>query len=256
MADPPRIDVDELTARGYTRVPRLLDSDSLREFEGVVSAAARALARRRGIAESSHEPLIDLMKRGGQHRVRLFGMLKQLFVVQRMSVTIGDRLAAGGFLSWAGIEAPAIWPTLRVDLPDEGTYLLPMHQDYGSMHCHRAWRVWIALRDLDVHHGTMRMVPGSHTRGCLPHDTSDPNYPRVLPSLYEGQPIVELTVRAGDAILFNPLLLHESVPNRSERIKFVLLLQVQDASTLADPDDPKDALYDFARIAAVRSGGN
>jgi uncharacterized membrane protein len=51
---------------------------------------------------------------------------------------------------------------------------------------------------------------------------------------------------------FNPLLLHTWVAGEGSRIKYVLLIQVQDLATLADPDDSLDPITQRLKMAAAR----
>jgi ectoine hydroxylase-related dioxygenase (phytanoyl-CoA dioxygenase family) len=66
--------------------------------------------------------------------------------------------------------------------------------------------------------------------------------------------VEELTVSAGDGVLFSPFLVHGSVANRSDRVKLVMLVQIQDLSTMFDPDDASDEIGRQMRaIHAVRA---
>ena len=246
------IDLDELIGRGYTVIPDVVDENSLTEFESTIELLGRAQAETRQIATRAKEPLIELLSVGGQYRQTLFGLLKNLHIVQKISHVIGERLEDTGFFRWASLKVPLVWPTLRADLPCEETYMLPMHQDFGSTRCHTAWRLWIPLRRVDEHFGSMRVVARSHTRGILPHDMSDPRHPCVPHTHYSDLPVELLRLPAGHAVLFHPLVLHESVANCSDRIKFVLLLHIQDLATMVDPEDPNDELSSFLRLTNER----
>jgi hypothetical protein len=77
---------------------------------------------------------------------------------------------------------------------------------------------WVALSDAPVEAGCMRVIPGSHRLGALPHD-DDIN---PLNMIKRGQGIsgrfdsetgVAMPVRAGELSLHNTLLVHASGPN-------------------------------------------
>jgi ectoine hydroxylase-related dioxygenase (phytanoyl-CoA dioxygenase family) len=66
-----------------------------------------------------------------------------------------------------------------------------------------------------------------------------------------------LELPAGDGVLFNPWLVHGSVPNRSQRTKWVLLLHVQDLATFVNPDEPRDPVYAFLGLTErARTGSS
>ena len=243
------IDYARLERDGFLHLPNLVSPALLAEFEAVVDIVGRTGLARKRRAPSSREPFADLLQTGGDYRVRLFANLKNLRVVQEMGMAVSETLRTEGFLDWAGLEAPIVYPTLRADPPGEDKYLLPYHQDYATQ-CRRAWRLWIPLRDANARTGSMKVVPGTHRMGFIEHDTSDPAHPVVPASVLEGRDPVTIDLRGGDGILFNPLLVHASVPAEVERMKYVLLVQVQDLTTLADSEDPDDPLP--ARLETTR----
>lgn len=243
------IDYARLETDGYVHLSGLVPPDLLAEFETVVNRVGRTGLARKRRKPSSREPFADLLQTGGEYRVRLFANLKNLRVVQEMGMAVSERLRAEGFIDWAGLEAPLVYPTLRADPPGEAKYLLPFHQDYATQ-CRRAWRLWTPLRDASARTGTMKVVPGSHRLGFVAHDTADPARPVVPEAVLAGRESVTVDIPGGDGILFNPLLVHASVPAEVARMKYVLLVQVQDLTTLADPEDPDDPLP--ARLEMTR----
>lgn len=253
MNRPPRIDYDALEDRGFTIVPGLIGPDRLAAFEAQVAALGAAACRRLRITPTAEEPFVDLCRRGGGYWSLFYKLLERLFVLERMNTDVGERLAEWGFLDWAGFVSPAIWPDIRADPPDDGRMLLRVHQDFASTRCHRAWRLWVPLRRADPHRGTMRVYPGSHKHGLLPHDMDDARYPVAPERYWRDAPSEAIELPAGDGVLFHPLLLHESVPNRSARMKFTLLEQVQDLASLCDPDDPDDAMAGFIELTERRA---
>jgi len=245
------IDLAALHQRGYTAMDRLIDVEVLAEFELVMARLGEVGLERKGLSPQAADAMTDLLKTGGDYRARLFANLKNLQIVQEMGHCVSERLAADGFLDWAELIAPVIYPTLRADVPGETRYLLPMHQDYATQ-CRKAWRIWIPLRPANAQNGTMQVVPGSHHAGYIEHDTTDPAKPFVSPDRYGWREPLVLDLAAGDGILLDPLLVHGSVPADRDCMKYVLLVQIQDLTTMADPDDPDDPLPARLAMTAIR----
>ena len=82
----------------------------------------------------------------------------------------------------------------------------------------------------------MELVAGSHKHGQLEHTQDGPLRALIDEAAISEKHRVGIEARAGDAILFHPHILHRSVPNRSERVKFVILIQVQDGTELLGPN--------------------
>ena len=97
----------------------------------------------------------------------------------------------------------------------------------------------------------MRLYPGTHRRGVFALNLGDPSKPPIDRKEYAGIKPVVVDVKAGEGILINPLCLQASVPNRSNLTKFTLMIQVQDFTTVVDPDDPSDKLAKAYRTVAA-----
>lgn len=247
------LDFAQLEQDGYLVLPGLVQPRELARFEHDIALAGDRLAAQRRVARRSDEALADVLLAAGRHRPMLFDHVKRLLVLERLAVEVGVGLEEAGLLG--RVEVPIVWPTLRADLPGEDTYVLPLHQDYATTRSRTAWRLWIPLRDVDRVHGTMEVAPGSHRAGpfsYVPCSSDDWAIPREELS-GRGLGTITLELPAGHGVLFSPWLAHASVPNRSQRTKWVLLLHVQDLAAFADPDDPADPLRQFLDLTDVRT---
>lgn len=112
-----------------------------------------------------------------------------------------------------------------VKYPDMGEKFVAWHQDvtYWGFDPPVATTVWLAIDDADVENGCMRVIPGSHRAGMLPHGKS--TRPGNLLSVNQEIPIelvdektaIDFPLRAGQASLHDGLLVHGSNPNHSKR---------------------------------------
>jgi ectoine hydroxylase-related dioxygenase (phytanoyl-CoA dioxygenase family) len=240
------IDFDRLECDGFAVIPGLILSEELAGFEREIALVGEQLAAQRGIERRTAEAMADVLVAAGPNRAMLFDHVKRLFSVARLSVAIGAALEQAGLFRHNRISVPIIWPTLRADLPGEGSYELPLHQDYATTRCRTAWRMWIPLRDVDQQHGTMEVIPGSHNKGPYPYSASLAIERHEIDQ--RGLVAQSLELPAGDGVLFSPWLVHGSVPNRSQRTKWVLLLHLQDLATFVNPEEPRDPIYPFLEL--------
>ena len=241
----------ELTENGFQHIGELVPAELLDLFETQIHSLAVAGLEQKGLPVPETEPFAALLKTGGAFRTSLIGNLRNMDVVHMMASEVREKLKQLGFTEWAGLSVPLIYPTLRADPPAETTYLLPWHQDYATQ-CRKAWRLWIPLRDATPDTGSMSVVRGSHRLGYVEHDMTDPARPHVPEHLLTDLEQITLNMPRGSGVLFDPLLVHASVPARTPVTKFVLLIQVQDLTTLADPDSPDDPLASRLAMTARR----
>lgn len=254
-ATAPAIDFARLDRDGYVVLPGLVAAADLAEFERCIATAGERLASMRGVATDGKEPLAAVIKAAGKHRTLLFDHIKRLWVLERLSGEIGRWLEAQGLFGHSKIEVPILWPTLRADLPGETVYAFPLHQDYATTRSRTAWRLWIPLRDADDRRGTMKVAVGSHRKGPFRYVSENMSYPYVDEAELQrhGFETVSLDVPAGTGVLFDPRLVHGSVPNLSDRTKYVLLLHLQDLAAFADPANPDDPLRQFLDLTEIKN---
>ena len=112
----------------------------------------------------------------------------------------------------------------------------PLHQDYPywERFANDATRVATAMLFLDdsnVENGTLRVVPGSHTRGkWRTRSDSDPfGNLEIDPALDDEAAAVPVEVPAGSVVYFGAFLVHKSAPNRSGKDRRALLYSYQPA---------------------------
>jgi len=229
------IDEMELEERGFTLLPGLAPDTELADFEHAISELCGALVKTRSIERRYADPFVDVMLSDEEYRQYLFPLLRRLQVVERISARVGVWLTSSGFLDRNGFRVPLIWPAVRADLPNETNYQLPFHQDVISTISAKAWRIWLPMRRVDRHHGSMEVVAGSHRLGRLPTVDGSGVETQIDEAATPEHRRVCIEAAAGDGVLFHPDIIHRSVLNRSDRVKFVILIQIQDAAELYGP---------------------
>ena len=116
---------------------------------------------------------------------------------------------------------------------------VPWHQDsgYGRLEPPLDLTVWIALDDCTLDNGCLWVLPHSEQRGLQPHTGVG-----ALRGVVVEEPGIALPMRAGDAVLFGGLLLHRSLPNRTDTARVALYLRYCDPSVVmigeGSPDKP------------------
>jgi non-haem Fe2+, alpha-ketoglutarate-dependent halogenase len=151
------------------------------------------------------------------------------------------------FFSWAFALATeprvldAVEAILGHDLLISGTLIfckyprdpafVAWHQDtvYSNLHLTPSVSAWIALLDSTPDNGCMRVVPGSHLYGTLPHQEVHDS----ANLLKRGEEIqvdisesdaIDLALNAGEMSLHHHAIVHGSGPNRSDtkRLGFIV----------------------------------
>ncbi|MBC7529229.1 MAG: phytanoyl-CoA dioxygenase family protein [Chthonomonadaceae bacterium] len=112
--------------------------------------------------------------------------------------------------------------------PPEKGAPFPMHQDapYFPHDKHSMIAVILHFDDAPIEKGCVRVVPGTHKLGMLPHDKEGGWH---LPfSEYPVESAVPCEAEAGDALFFSYLTVHGSGVNVSQEARTTLLIQMRD----------------------------
>jgi hypothetical protein len=123
-------------------------------------------------------------------------------------------------------------PFARVFLckwPGEGSDLY-IHRDWmytDERRGARTYNVWVALQDITEHNGPLQVVPGTHRLDPMVRGTD------LNPSWLAHQDVladhmVQVTARAGDAVIFDNQLIHASPPNHTDEPRLVTAVGMRD----------------------------
>ena len=144
---------------------------------------------------------------------------------------VNDRLTAAASEVMGTPNVQLHHTKMFIKPPEKGSPF-PMHQDkpYFPHDNDSMIAVIIHFDDAPIEKGCVRVVPGSHKGGLLPHDPIGGHH-----LSFEEYPIesaIPCEAKAGDALFFSYLTIHGSGVNVSDEARTTLLIQ------LRDPSDP------------------
>ena len=212
---------------GYVHVPGLLTPDEAANYRTEVQSLMERLAAIRNIDAT-----------WGSAR-ELEGAAKTKILhchdVQFQSAAFA-RLIADERLT--GVAADIIGPNVQLHhtksfvKPAEIGSPFPLHQDapYFPHDNHSMIAAIIHFDDAPLEKGCLRVMPGSHKLGMLPHIGAGGWH--LDPQEYPVENATPLPAKAGDAVFFSYLTIHGSGINTSDEARTTLLIQMR------DPADP------------------
>jgi hypothetical protein len=135
-----------------------------------------------------------------------------------------------------GCEEVALFTDkLNLKRPREGSRFR-WHQDspywaHVCRHLERLPNAMVALDDASEENGCLRVVAGSHTRGCLPGLAGEGVLGPLFtdPRCFDASRQVPAVMPAGSVLFFSPHTVHGSEPNRSDAPRRALLFTYQPA---------------------------
>lgn len=116
--------------------------------------------------------------------------------------------------------------------PPENGSPFPLHQDapFFPHERHSMIAAIIHFDDAPIERGCLRVVPGSHKLGLLPHQSE--GLWHLPTNKYPIESATPIPAEAGDVLFFSYLTIHGSGINTSDKARTTLLVQMR------APDDP------------------
>jgi hypothetical protein len=126
--------------------------------------------------------------------------------------------------------------------PGDATSEMPLHQDWSFVHEPElaSVHIWCPLVDVDHQNGCLAVVPGSHHLSDTVRAFADDCPFREQYPLIRERFVVELPMKAGEAVFFDGRLIHSSPPNVSSNRRVT-------AQAIGIPNE--SAIYHWWRIS-------
>jgi len=114
--------------------------------------------------------------------------------------------------------------------PGQPTYV-SWHQDgrYSGLQGRQAPSIWIALSESTPQNGCLRVIPGSHLQGPLPHQETFAehnmlNHGEQITAPLDESTAIDVVLQPGEMSLHHVDMVHGSAPNRSggKRVGFII----------------------------------
>ena len=124
-----------------------------------------------------------------------------------------------------------------------------MHQDspYWPIEPMALWSCWLPFDPATLENGCMTAIPGSHTRGPLPHVHVTDDY--VVPEAhYDPRDVVAIPMQPGTGLFFHSLLLHGTAENTSPQPRRAITMSYMAAEYRYTGKAPKP---EYLRISGV-----
>jgi ectoine hydroxylase-related dioxygenase (phytanoyl-CoA dioxygenase family) len=132
---------------------------------------------------------------------------------------------------------------------------IPAHQDWTFVNeeLYNSYNVWTALHDIDPENGGLYMVPQSHHRFLnRQRATPLPIFKCPCDGMQEEMmaQAVPITLKAGQAVIFNSRLVHGSFVNKSDQARIAMAMEITEAEApllhyYLSPDTA-NTLYEYA----------
>jgi len=231
----PCSELERFRREGFLRIGPLVDGERLLRMREEFEERVRREARQYGLPSEWYRLSVfqfrDLWREGGSFLERL-----------------KDRVVLDAVRTLLGVERVRLVFDYLISKPAGGAHVAFWHQDapYLPIEPQRVVSCWMALDEVTRESGPLKFVVGSHLQGAaapVRHGDAEPDF--------KGREVIEATLSAGEAVLFDGLLWHASEANCSKRDRRAYATVWMDAESRYRPERaPEHAINAHVRSAA------
>jgi len=172
----------------------------------------------------------EIFFKSTKDRALIYKKLQNLNSVRKIVQKVCNKLEKNNVYSKLGVEIPSIENGLIVSLPNENNTLNPLHQDIYNFLSFNFIKIWLPLTKVNNQNGSMLVYKSSNNLGFIKpkYKNKYSTYPEVNQQISSGYEKVIFELDPGDCVIFNPLILHQSVSNKSNVTRFNIGIDIQD----------------------------
>lgn len=166
----------------------------------------------------------------------IYKKLQNLNSVRLISNKICGKFEKNKIFHKLGFKVPFITNALIISLPDEEKNLNPLHQDIYNFLSFNFLKIWLPLTKVNNKNGSMSVYKSSNKLGFIEPKYKNKNstYPEIDDKFTKGFKKIIFNLNPGDCVIFNPLILHQSIKNSSKFTRFNIGIDIQDFYTNGD----------------------
>lgn len=230
--------IDFYRDNGYLLVKGLLARDEARRYRDEAHALAERLTRHGMNIDATWGSAGKAEAKAGVGMTKILNCHDVQFHSAAFSrLIVDDRLTAAA-ADLMGTENIQLHHTKMFIKPPEKGSPFPLHQDcpYFPHLKDSMIAAIVHLDDAPLEKGCVRVIPGSHRQGRLPHNPEGGWH--LPPDEFPLESAIPCPAEAGDALFFSYLTIHGSGLNTSSEARTTVLIQMRDAT-----DQPEEAVH-------------
>ena len=237
---------------GFEVIQNVISAELISDFKKEIGSFTRIQSKLKKINKKKEDKFSICLKNFKNRKVA-YQLLQDLRSVKKISDVIDKSLYESGVYQKLNFKAPSIKNGLIISLPNEGLYDNPLHQDIYNYNSKKFIKIWAPLTPVNSINGSMKVFQGSHELGFIkPEYKKLEHYPEIDEAHTKNYNSVTFEMKPGPIVIFNPLIIHGSIANKSNRSRFIFGSDIQDVADI--PFNPQEKFFrEMRKISIQRS---
>ncbi len=224
--------VREYKENGYAIINNVISKKLISQFNRELK---NIFPNKKNLTKPNKANIFANSYKKNNNRKTYYALMQDMKSVKSITYEIDKTLDHLNVYNRLGFKSPSIKNALIVSLPKEKKFDNPLHQDIYNNHSNLFIKIWAPLTEVGIERGSMELFKKSHNLGFIPPNYDKLKYyPEVNNENIKKFESNILTFKPGPIVVFNPFILHRSIPNVSEYTRFVIGCDIQDISKIYD----------------------
>ena len=211
-------DFKKLKDEGYIKIKKIIPISLIKDFKSDISSIEKQFQKQTG---NYNKNFLNFYLKNPS-RSRIYSLMQNLISVRKISNFIDLYLEKNNVFKKLNFINRSVNNGLIISLPGENEYLNPPHQDIYNFKSKLFLKAWIPLTNVDKTYGSMKVYKRSHLKGFVKpvfknSKSTYPSFNQKYLNQFEGE---TFKLMPSDVVIFNPFIIHQSIPNKSSVIRF------------------------------------
>lgn len=218
--------INKLNSDGYIVFHQVIPKELIKNFNSEILKITRSLKKK----SSSSKRFDKLFVKYSRHRI--YKLMQNLSSVRKITDFLENFLDKTGMFNSLKFGVRSLTNGLIISIPKEEKNLNPAHQDIYSYNASTFVKLWVPMTKVDKFNGSMKIYKKSHTLGFVKpkYVNKQSTYPEINKTKLRKFSEEIFNFKPGSFVLFNPLVVHESVKNKSKKTRFTIGIDIQNVS--------------------------
>jgi len=215
-----KLDLDKLINDGFLIFKKMISNSDVALLVNEINKLNKIYKKKNFEALFKDSPERDM----------IYQKLQNLNSVRKIVQKVCQKLEKNKFYSKLKFKVPFITNGLILSLPNEKDNLNPLHQDIYNFYSYNFIKIWLPLTKVNKKNGSMLVYKSSNKLGFIEpkYQSKTSTYPEIDNRHTKGFKKIIFELDPGDCVLFNPLILHKSIGNKSKSTRFNIGIDIQD----------------------------
>jgi ectoine hydroxylase-related dioxygenase (phytanoyl-CoA dioxygenase family) len=238
----------EFHKNGFVVIKNVISKTLIKNFEKDIKTTYLHLNKKKKYKKENFASFFKSYPR----RKELYKLMQNMSIVKEILGHVDKIFGKSNVYKKLKFKIPSYNTSLIMSVPKEEMFVLPPHQDHGDFYSKNIFKIWLPMTQVDEKFGSFKLYTGSHKKGLYDHEFITKSHTAEVKRKYLLKYKTKIIKsKPGTLIIFNPMIVHQSIKNISKQMRFIITSQFQNITSLEKK--PSKFLLKMSKIERARA---